>query len=435
MENFENLRTILQIAYERVNHLAGIIQIINGFIVTLVIGIIVLRINEPLFAEIIIVLLIVWRFYARLLDNEIIEQYGKIISCERELEIPEEFALVKSLTEKFPKNRISEYSTLSLEDKYREFPYLIETKQVSHRQHDWYDLLAIFGIYISTIGILNSFDIENIIQNLLNNTLLFLPFFIIWWLIENLFIVRNPPPVSKFELKTSDKVIYYAQISVNLIYLVAVFIGIFILILCIILIDWLIIKLLYPVADYRLFFLFSIILIGYAINTGLNTSKRTQDLIEKYPQSNFQIPHHAIIISHKKPPNEKGFFDEVDYSDGIDILIDKFRSHQPQINYQVYDVRSREEVKPIIYNTNATHLWIFGHGARHKLRLLWGDLNYYDVRDAPKKEFIGQYHCNSLFWKSLVDYNKPTNSDVTWWFRWGPFIRFSVRKKLKDLGI
>ena len=435
-QNFENLRTILQVAYERVNHLAGVIQIINGFIITIIIGIIALKVDDLFFAVIIIVfVLFSWRIYARLLDNGIIEQYGKIISCECQLEIPEELTLVKSLTTKFPKHRISEYTALSLKEKYDQFPYLIKTKQVSHRQHNWYDLFAIIGIYVSTIAALNTFSTDIFIHNLACNILLFLPFFISWWLIENVLIVRTPPPVSNFELKTIDKLIYYSQLVVNLVYSGAVFIGLFILLLFIIHIGWMIVNLLSPSANYFIFVLFSYILIGYALFNELNTSRRTIDLIKKYPQSNFQIPHHAIIISHKKPPNKNGIFNEEDYSDGVDILIDKFRIHQPQISYQVYDVCSREDVIPIIYNENATHLWIFGHGARHKLRLLRGDLNYYDVRDAPKKEFIGQYHCNSQFWKSFADYNKPNNSDVTWWFRFSPLIRFSVRKKLRELGI
>lgn len=439
-KNNENLRVVLQISYDRINQLNNIIQLTNGLIVTIFIGFFtIFPLHEPSAILFCILILILWRVYVRELDDEIIEQYGKIISCERELDIPDTFALVTNLIKRFPKNRKSEYESINLEAKYEELPYLIKTKQVSHRLHNWFDLIAIMGIWFLIIELFNEFNIEVFFQKLWYNFALFFIFFVGWWIIENIFIVRNPPPVSNLNLRSLDKIIGYSQFAI---YFFGHIIGaLLILMTFIVIISFdvflIIISSQLPFYPFFPIYLLSFTLIciyglgSYANNIPIKTKK----LINEFPNQNPLSPHHAIIIAHKKPSKQNGNYDDMDYSDGIDILINKFRKSQPRINYQIYEVGSREEVVPIIMNNNTTHLWIFGHGKRHKLRLFQGDLNYYDLKTAPKKEFIGQYHCNGLFWKSLADYNNPDKSDVTWWLRNTFSIRISVRKKLIELGI
>lgn len=161
-------------------------------------------------------------------------------------------------------------------------------------------------------------------------------------------------------------------------------------------------------------------------------SKRTISLIKKFPENGSDKPHHAIIIAHKEKP-KNGEFDPIDYSSGEDFLISEFQSSLKHVNYKVYEVNTREQVIPIILNEHVTHLWLFGHGQRNKLRFNSGNLCYFEVKNAPKKVFIGQYHCNSVFGKSLADYNNPLVQDVTRWLRMDPLIRFSVSRKLREL--
>ncbi|MBP1929167.1 hypothetical protein J2741_001714 [Methanolinea mesophila] len=158
----------------------------------------------------------------------------------------------------------------------------------------------------------------------------------------------------------------------------------------------------------------------------------TIKLVQKYPEYNNQNFHHAIIIAYRKPFNDENRKIRSNM-DGIDILINRFRNNPLPLNYKIYEVDSRENAQKVICDPKTTHLWIFGHGQRNKLRLSDGDLCYYEVKDAKKKIFIGQYHCNSILGKSLADYNNPDNSDVTRWNRITPLIRFSVGKKLDEL--
>lgn len=179
--------------------------------------------------------------------------------------------------------------------------------------------------------------------------------------------------------------------------------------------------------EVLLFFLFFLL-----ICHPLYASFYTRNLINEYPEFNCSFQHHAIIIAHNAP-QKSGKFTFTDYLSGADILIRRFRIEGRRINYKVYEVNKKEQIIPIILNEKTTHLWIFGHGMRNKLALFGGHLCYYEVRHAPKKVFIGQYHCNSFLGKSLGDYNKPTNQDISHFARMDPFIRISVWLKLKEL--
>jgi hypothetical protein len=159
--------------------------------------------------------------------------------------------------------------------------------------------------------------------------------------------------------------------------------------------------------------------------------KKTRKLIKEKPEFNSQDFHHAIIIAHKTIAIN-GEYNRSDYLSGIDLLIEKFQKYPNKINYKIYEVDSKEQVIPIINDLKTTHLWIFGHGQRNKLRFQSGNLCYFEVRDAPKKQFVGQYHCNTLIGNSLADYNQPRNQEVSRWLRFEPFIRIGIYKKLKE---
>ena len=182
--------------------------------------------------------------------------------------------------------------------------------------------------------------------------------------------------------------------------------------------------------------LLSIVVICYLIIRWNNSILHTaSDFIEKYPESGSEGNHHALIIAHEHLPNFDGIYDMSDYQDGIDILVKKFRSCTPPVNYKIYEVSSREEIIPVILDPKTEYLWIFGNGKRNLPRFPKGNLCYYEVRDAPRKKFIGQYHWNSWFGKSLADYNKPECQEVGRWPRFFPVTRCQVRRHLVKLKI
>jgi hypothetical protein len=189
-------------------------------------------------------------------------------------------------------------------------------------------------------------------------------------------------------------------------------------------------------ANFQYIFLFCLVValilaIGVVCFTR-HISKKTINLIKKYPSRLNGKEHHAIIIAHKNEP-KLGKFPWNDYLSGEDVLIEKFQNCLKESNYKIYEVYTKDQVIPIILDVNTTHLWIFGHGQSNKLKLMNEDLCYFEVRNAPNKVFIGQYHCNSILGKSLGYYNKPFIQDITRFPRIDPFIRFSVKRKLKEL--
>jgi len=60
--------------------------------------------------------------------------------------------------------------------------------------------------------------------------------------------------------------------------------------------------------------------------------------------------------------------------------------------------------KEYIYDPNCYGLYILGHGVRHGLKIGKSRiLQYSEFKDAPKKEFVVQLHCNGYGGESLVD--------------------------------
>lgn len=162
-------------------------------------------------------------------------------------------------------------------------------------------------------------------------------------------------------------------------------------------------------------------------------SKITRELIINTPQNSKNQEYHAIIIAHSKRPNDKGLYPEVDYGEGIDILINFFISQPPPIPFEVKEVTTKKETIAEICNPKAQYLWIFGHGQRNILGLQDGALCYKELPSSLQKKFVGQYHCNSPFGTSLAEHTNAQESDVTCFFRFAPFTRIAIRRKLRDL--
>ena len=165
----------------------------------------------------------------------------------------------------------------------------------------------------------------------------------------------------------------------------------------------------------------------------LNNAIKSKELIQKYPERKANHAHHAIILAHYSPPDEKGNYKLMDYFDGVDIIIKNFQEKGKNVNYKVYEINSKSDAQKIICDPKTTSLWIFGHGKRNILQFESDNLCYYEVRKAKKMDFIGQFHCNSYLGKSLADYNNPNSSYVTRWPQFSPLIRMAVRDRIETI--
>ncbi|MDI6718366.1 MAG: hypothetical protein QMD46_01960 [Methanomicrobiales archaeon] len=113
--------------------------------------------------------------------------------------------------------------------------------------------------------------------------------------------------------------------------------------------------------------------------------------------------HAGIMICHQKRIPFLETTDERMYACGVDILIEHFLKHG--IPFNVYDCYTPEDGSRVIRNPDVSSLWIFGHGMKSGIYFGYKEtLHYAEMHDAPKKEFIGQFHCNALGGRSLADY-------------------------------
>ena len=144
-----------------------------------------------------------------------------------------------------------------------------------------------------------------------------------------------------------------------------------------------------PILFFFLFFVLIFITLMRCIQFHFDDFEGLRALLkERLREIKPQEPHDAIIICHyehhlKYPP----------YGDGIAELMNNF--HRKNIPYITYECSEPDDFKPIVYNPKTKNLWIFGHGTRSSLNFGTGyEQLYIELKDAPKKLFIGQFHCN-----------------------------------------
>lgn len=139
--------------------------------------------------------------------------------------------------------------------------------------------------------------------------------------------------------------------------------------------------------------------------------------------------HHGIIIA---APN--WLYKLSVYNGGASTLLTTFRDPKKLVPHHLYLCKKPEEAMTVINDKNITHVWIFGHGLRHGLDFGKEFLYYCQLESAPRKKFIGQYHCNSMGGMSLVDYNNPSAYDITQSNRRPRENKKSIVSKLEALG-
>jgi hypothetical protein len=161
-DEIQNTRLILQISYERCNHLVNINNQFIGIISAIVIGIIsflgtaYFTSADPmkfyaviLTANLIIIVLIFWRFYAHIIDDDIAKSYKKILFCENKLNIPVEIGLLKSLEKSIKLSAHPLYCAQKIETKLLVINELIDRHRIGYRYHKILDLVAT-GICVIT---------------------------------------------------------------------------------------------------------------------------------------------------------------------------------------------------------------------------------------------------------------------------------------------
>jgi len=87
---------------------------------------------------------------------------------------------------------------------------------------------------------------------------------------------------------------------------------------------------------------------------------------------------------------------------GISLLLKYIKKqNKPYILMKKFD---EKKFRKIVYDKNCKELYLVGHGCRHGLKIDDKCFYYCELKDAPKKDFIAQLHCNHLGGKSLADY-------------------------------
>ncbi len=109
-------------------------------------------------------------------------------------------------------------------------------------------------------------------------------------------------------------------------------------------------------------------------------------------------PHSGVIIALRGKS-------ESIYCEGFELLKQYFEENNILFNF--YVCRTPEDAKTVIENDKVEKIWIFGHGYIGGLDFGEnGVLKYGDLKNAPKKDFIGQFHCNTeaKICNSLADF-------------------------------
>jgi hypothetical protein len=114
-------------------------------------------------------------------------------------------------------------------------------------------------------------------------------------------------------------------------------------------------------------------------------------------------PHIAIIIADRFTSNYSfltkvfNIHNKLVYSDDI-VKLKEYIRIKLKRPFKVYKSVTPDSFKKIVLSKKAHSLFIFGHGSKTKLgfgRFPSKFVDYSELRNAPKKRFIAQYHCNS----------------------------------------
>lgn len=104
----------------------------------------------------------------------------------------------------------------------------------------------------------------------------------------------------------------------------------------------------------------------------------------------------AIVLTNKRLDDKRAI-----YLSGVGLLIRYLKKKNKP--FKIMKSFDDKQFRELIYDTNCRGLYIMGHGTRHYLRIDKKIIEYKEFRDAPKKEFVVQLHCNHDGGESLAD--------------------------------
>lgn len=143
---------------------------------------------------------------------------------------------------------------------------------------------------------------------------------------------------------------------------------------------------------------------------------------------NIKNEYVGIIITTSNLKLHRYFF--IYFSD-IMLLIELLkRKNQSFKLLTKFDV---QKFNDMVYDKKCRGLYILGHGRRHGLLISEDEILYYcEYRDAPKKDFVVQMHCNHMKGKSLADYLYAKEDFPTDKIRMVEENRTYIHEKLKN---
>jgi hypothetical protein len=122
----------------------------------------------------------------------------------------------------------------------------------------------------------------------------------------------------------------------------------------------------------------------------------TKKMLDNHKKKNLKTNHAGIIVVLW---DNRGNEDIMTISGGIDLLVDYFDNKKKEL-YDIYICKTKEDVIDVIEKIEVNRIWIFGHGWMGGLYFGSFDnkleYSYFkSLKEEQKKDFIGQFHCNS----------------------------------------
>ncbi len=133
--------------------------------------------------------------------------------------------------------------------------------------------------------------------------------------------------------------------------------------------------------------------------------------IKKVKDENYGEKYVGVVLTNNSPSDKYAV-----YGSGILLLIKYLK--KKHYSFKIIKKFDRQKFNEFIYDANCYGFYIIGHGTRHSLKVGKGTkeeevFEYSKFKDAPKKEFVVQLHCNTDGGESLSDII-ATNKDKSY---------------------
>jgi len=121
----------------------------------------------------------------------------------------------------------------------------------------------------------------------------------------------------------------------------------------------------------------------------------TKKMLNNHKKKNLKTNHAGIIVVLWDNCDKE---DILTISSDIDLLVDYFDNNKEL--FDIYIIKTKEDAKEVIEKKEVNRIWVFGHGWMGGLYFGSFDnkleYSYFKrLKEEQKKDFIGQFHCNS----------------------------------------